>query len=150
MRWWLGPLCTRPILFSWIFIVLVHWYNSTRVDMSPHSNTLSDFFDTRWLSGISSTIFYLFLQNGQVVVALCRLIGIEQILMHLSFHHATSIIITSLDIYGSFCWCEMKNKNKINVRENRKGNQEWTIQTLEHTRHTVRTKTNKTKITTQK
>ena len=106
--------------------------------------------DTRWLSGISSTIFDLFLQNGQVVVALCRLIGIEQILMHLSFHHATSIIITSLDIYGSFCWCEMKNKNKINVRENRKGNQEWTIQTLEHTRHTVRTKTNKTKITTQK
>jgi hypothetical protein len=46
MRWWLGPLCTRPILFSWIFIVLVHWYNSTRVDMSPHSNTLSDFFDS--------------------------------------------------------------------------------------------------------
>ena len=30
MRWWRSPPCTRPTLFSWIFIVLAHWINSTR------------------------------------------------------------------------------------------------------------------------
>ena len=40
MRWWSGPLCTNT--FScWIFIVLAHWYNSPRIYMSPHSDTLS-------------------------------------------------------------------------------------------------------------
>jgi hypothetical protein len=38
-RWW-GPLCTRQTLLSWIFIVLAHWNNSPRVDMSLHSDTL--------------------------------------------------------------------------------------------------------------
>ena len=37
MRWWRGPLCTRPT--RWV-IVLVHWNNSPRVDMSIHSGTL--------------------------------------------------------------------------------------------------------------
>ena len=30
-------------LLSWIFIVLTHWNNSPRIDMSPHSDTLSRF-----------------------------------------------------------------------------------------------------------
>jgi hypothetical protein len=42
MRWWWGPLCTRPTL-SWIFIVLAHWNNSLRIDMLPHSDTLARF-----------------------------------------------------------------------------------------------------------
>ena len=37
MRWWWDPLCTR---LSWICIVLAHWNNSWRIDMSPHSDTL--------------------------------------------------------------------------------------------------------------
>jgi len=28
-------------LLSWIYIVLAHWNNSPRVDMTPHSDTLS-------------------------------------------------------------------------------------------------------------
>ena len=45
MRWWWGPLCTRPTLYlinilSWIFIVLAHWNNSPLVDMLLHSDTL--------------------------------------------------------------------------------------------------------------
>jgi hypothetical protein len=36
-------LCTRPTLLSWIFIVLAHWNNSPRIDMLPHSDTLSWF-----------------------------------------------------------------------------------------------------------
>ena len=30
---------------SWIFIVLTHWNNSVWIDMSPHSDTLSWFWD---------------------------------------------------------------------------------------------------------
>jgi dihydrofolate reductase len=37
MRWWWDPL------YSWIFIVLAHWNNSPRIDMLPHSDTLSWF-----------------------------------------------------------------------------------------------------------
>jgi len=42
MRWrWWGPLCTHDTnTLSWIFIVLAHWNNSPRVDMSLHSDTL--------------------------------------------------------------------------------------------------------------
>jgi len=36
MRLWWSLLCTRGTCFSWIYIVLVHWNNSLRVDMSPH------------------------------------------------------------------------------------------------------------------
>jgi hypothetical protein len=39
MRWW--SLCTN--MLSWIFIVLAHWNTGLRVDMSPHSETLSWF-----------------------------------------------------------------------------------------------------------
>jgi len=31
-------------MLSWIFIEPVHWNNSLRIDMSPHSDTLSWFF----------------------------------------------------------------------------------------------------------
>jgi hypothetical protein len=35
MKWWWCPLGSRPT--RWIFIVLAHWNNSLRVDMSIHS-----------------------------------------------------------------------------------------------------------------
>jgi hypothetical protein len=41
---------------SWIFIVLVHWNNSPRICMSPHSNTLS------WFRANQSLLFLLMLR----------------------------------------------------------------------------------------
>ena len=38
---------------SWIFIVLAHWNNSTRVDMSLHSDTVS------WFRANRSLLFFL-------------------------------------------------------------------------------------------
>jgi hypothetical protein len=55
MRWWWGPLCSRPTHWVWIFIVLAHWYNSPRVDMSLHSDTLF------WFRASQS---FLFLHNA--------------------------------------------------------------------------------------
>jgi hypothetical protein len=52
MKWWWGPLCTRPTL-SWILIVLAHWNNSLRIDMSLHSDTLS------WFRANQSLLFLL-------------------------------------------------------------------------------------------
>jgi hypothetical protein len=41
MRWSWCPLCTRPTRWvAWIFMVLAHWKNSPRVDISLHSDTL--------------------------------------------------------------------------------------------------------------
>ena len=45
----------KPTLYltntlSWIFIVLAYWNNSPRVDMSPHSDTLSWFRANQWRS----------------------------------------------------------------------------------------------------
>ena len=42
IRWWC-TLCTRPTVLNWIFIMLVHWNNSLPLDMSLHSDTLSQF-----------------------------------------------------------------------------------------------------------
>jgi hypothetical protein len=42
MRWWWGSLCTRPIRLLG-FIVLAHFNNNPRIDMSPHSDTLAWF-----------------------------------------------------------------------------------------------------------
>jgi hypothetical protein len=50
MRWWRGLLCTRPT--RWV-IVLVHWNNSPRVDMSLHSGTLF------WFWANQSLLVYL-------------------------------------------------------------------------------------------
>jgi hypothetical protein len=39
MRWWWGPLCSRPT--RWVgFLVPAYWNNSPWVDMSLHSDTL--------------------------------------------------------------------------------------------------------------
>jgi hypothetical protein len=35
MRWWWGPLCTRPTRLVGILIVLALQHNSLRIDMSP-------------------------------------------------------------------------------------------------------------------
>ena len=53
MRWWWGPLCTRPTPLVGFFIVLAHWNNSPRVDMSPHLDTLS------WFQTNKSLLFIL-------------------------------------------------------------------------------------------
>jgi hypothetical protein len=39
----MGSDLYRTNTLSWIFIVLSHWNNSPRIDMSPHSNILSCF-----------------------------------------------------------------------------------------------------------
>ena len=50
-RWW-GPLCTRPT--RWVgSLVLAHWNNSPRVDMSLHSDTLF------WFRANQSLLFLL-------------------------------------------------------------------------------------------
>ena len=38
---------------SWIFLVLAHWNNSSQIDMSPHSDTLS------WFRANHSLLFFL-------------------------------------------------------------------------------------------
>jgi hypothetical protein len=40
MRWWWGPICTRPTRLVGFFIVLAHWNNSPSIDMSLHWVTL--------------------------------------------------------------------------------------------------------------
>jgi hypothetical protein len=41
MRWWWGPFCTRPTRLVVDFIVLAHRNNSSRINISLHSDTLS-------------------------------------------------------------------------------------------------------------
>ena len=43
--WWGDPLLPRPTQLDWFFflIMLAHWNNSLRIDMPPHSDTLSWF-----------------------------------------------------------------------------------------------------------
>ena len=55
MRWWWVPLCSnyKPKTLSWIFIVLAHWNNSPRIDMSLHSDTLF------WFRAIQSLLLLL-------------------------------------------------------------------------------------------
>jgi hypothetical protein len=52
MRWYWGPLCTRPTngnMLSCIFIGLPNWRNSPWIDMSPHSDTLFWFWVNQYL-----------------------------------------------------------------------------------------------------
>jgi hypothetical protein len=53
MKWCWGPLCTKPTRLVGFFIVLAHWNNSLRIDMSPHSDTLS------WFRANQSLLFLL-------------------------------------------------------------------------------------------
>ena len=53
MRWWWGPLCTRPTRLIGLLIVLAHWNNSLQVDMSPHTDTLF------WFQANQSLLFLL-------------------------------------------------------------------------------------------
>ena len=46
--WW-GPLCTRPTRLVELFIVLDHWNNNPWIDMSSHSDTLSQFQANQYL-----------------------------------------------------------------------------------------------------
>jgi hypothetical protein len=46
IRWWWGPLCTRPtclVGFFLNFATVSHWNNIPWIDMSPHLDTLSWF-----------------------------------------------------------------------------------------------------------
>ena len=43
MRLWWGLLYTRPTRLVGFLLVIAHWNNSLRIDMSPHSDTLSRF-----------------------------------------------------------------------------------------------------------
>ena len=53
MSLWWCLLCTRPTRWVGFFIVLAQWNNSPRIDMSPHSDTLS------WLRVNQSLLFLL-------------------------------------------------------------------------------------------
>ena len=56
IRWWWGPLCTRPKHFNvGIFIVLAHWNNSPRIDMLPHSDTLGN-KNTDWSINVNVSL----------------------------------------------------------------------------------------------
>ena len=57
--------------FSWIFIVIAHWNNSSWIDMSPHSDTLS------WFRANTSLLFLLnvaCLAEKQQIPILCFLV----------------------------------------------------------------------------
>ena len=54
--WWWCAIYAGPSMLSWIFIVLVHWDNSPRVDMSYHSETLSRFRATESLLLLSNVV----------------------------------------------------------------------------------------------
>ena len=53
MKWWWSPHCSRPIRRVGFFIVLAHWNNSPRVDMSLHSDALF------WFRADQSLLFIL-------------------------------------------------------------------------------------------
>jgi hypothetical protein len=57
IRCWWGPLCNHANKLSWIFIVLAHWNNSPRVDMSLHSDTLSWFRANQSLFLLFNTVY---------------------------------------------------------------------------------------------
>jgi len=44
MGWWWSPFWTKPKQFFWMFVVLAHWYNSPRIDMSLHPDTTLSWF----------------------------------------------------------------------------------------------------------
>ena len=99
MRWWWGPLCTRP---TRIFIVLAHW-NSPRVDVSLHSETLlwfraaQSFSYSLWIDPMSgnNTVTYMsFKLYIFYVVILCYwhlTVSIRKIDLH---HNDTSIYVS--------------------------------------------------------
>ena len=49
MRWWRGPLSTRPTRFVGFYIVLAHWNNSPLIEMSFHPDILSFFRANQFL-----------------------------------------------------------------------------------------------------
>jgi hypothetical protein len=49
MRWWRGPLNTRPTRFVGSYIVLAHWNNSPLIEMSPHPDILYFFRANQFL-----------------------------------------------------------------------------------------------------
>ena len=69
MRWRWGSLCTRPTLSSWIFIVLAHWNNSSRIDMSPHLYTLSWFWATQSLLFLLNAVCLAVKQQKPILVS---------------------------------------------------------------------------------
>ena len=99
MRWWWDPLCTRQTTLSLIFIVLAHWNNSPRIEISPHSDTLS------WFRANQSLIFllncYLLIgeaTNTNVKVFDMTRSGLEPTIYHTRGEHANHY---TTDVVGS-------------------------------------------------
>jgi hypothetical protein len=70
----------------WIFIVLAHWHNSPRIDMSPHSDTLS------WFRAVESGYFSLVLReatNNNVITNKTNRHDISEILLNVAFNIIT-------------------------------------------------------------
>jgi hypothetical protein len=69
--WWCDALCTRTTRIVGLFMVLIHWNNSLRIDMSPNSDTLS------WFRANQSLLFLLMsacLVNKQQIPSLYSLV----------------------------------------------------------------------------
>ena len=62
MRWWIGLLCTRP---TCLVGFLLCWSNSSRVEMSPHWDTLS------WSRANQSLLFFLNAMCFVYVICVC-------------------------------------------------------------------------------
>ena len=61
MKWWWGPLCTRPTCLIGSFIVLDHWHNSPQINMSPYSDTLSCYSESTNLWSFSLMLSLIFI-----------------------------------------------------------------------------------------
>ena len=72
MEWWWGPLCTRPTHLVGFFIVLAHWNNSPRVDMSLHSDTLS------WFRANQSAFQLICVLSGKATNTNCIVSGLTR------------------------------------------------------------------------
>jgi hypothetical protein len=104
-------------LWRWIFIVLVHWNNSPRVDMSLHSSTLF------WFRANQSLLFLLnaaCLAEKQEIPILYSLVWPDRGSKSTIYptrgkhtnHYATDAVLTSWQILQRFVGCRLiKNKN---------------------------------------
>jgi hypothetical protein len=96
MRWWWDPTCTR---LSWIIIVLPHWNNSLRVDMSPGWTHYPDSEQPVFVLSIWCCVFRGEATNTNFIVFGLIRLGLEPTIYHTRGEHASHYNTDAVVIY---------------------------------------------------
>jgi len=92
---------TLYYVLSWIFILLAHWNNSPRIDMSPYSNTLARFRAKQSLLFLLNATCKQQIPILYIVFGLTRS-GLEPTIYHTRgkhvTHYTTNVVIESIAI----------------------------------------------------